>query len=1130
MKYLPIINLNPGRIMRCTIGLTITIIVLTTTTFARNALAQEDILKAKISINVENIPLNEAFSKLEGQTGASFLYSSSIPLEKKVSVKAVNELLESVLDRLLSPLELQFLVVDNKIVVRAKQKDNKEKPLGTITGKVTDLQTNEALPGVNITIKGSNMGTVTGGDGSYSITVADENAVIIFSYIGYTPQEVALNGRTSIDVQLAPSIQNLNQVVVIGYGTQLRKDITGSIASIKEEELKQVPVTSFAQGLQARVAGVQVSQSSAAPGGGVSVIIRGGNSILSGNQPLYVIDGFPVYNDNNAFAPGGLGSLGQNRDALAALNPGDIESVEILKDASATAIYGSRGANGVVLITTRQGREGRSRVDFESYYGVQQVARKLPLLNAREFAELANEGYLNDGKPAPYPDPASLGEGTDWQDEIFRTAPIQNYQLTFSGGNDQTRYTISGNYLRQDGVIIGSRFDRAAFRINLERNISKRLKIGNHLSISRTADDQTITDTGASGSFAGVTTAALTMPPTTSVRDADGNYNDNTIAGGPPVGNPLALALEPLNRVTSTRAIGNFFLEYTLMEGLTLKSSLGADYSSARRDAYLPTTTRRGRGVSGSSAISSREVASWLNENTLTYQKQFDRHGLTVLGGYTMQGQNNIFVLASTQGFTSDEFGTDNLAVGAVPQIPQSGRAEWKLASFLSRINYNYNNRYLLTLTARADGSSRFGEGNKWGFFPSLALGWIVSEETFMKDLPYISNLKLRASYGITGNQEIGQYQSLAALNAQNYVFGNVLVSGIGPTRVANADLKWETTAQFDGGIDVGLFNDRITFIADYYYKKTTDLLLQVTLPTFTGFATSLQNTGTNENQGVEFSANAKVLTGALKWDVGGNISFNRNRLLSLGRSREFPSGPVIGGIGVNNTGIVRVGESLGNFYGYIADGIFQSAEQVTEHRAQPTAKPGDIRYRDLNEDGALTFADQTIIGNPQPDYFFGFNSNLAFKNFDLNILFQGVVGGDILNVGRFELEALNSANSQLNTVLERWRPDAPGNTMPRATTTAVYRLSSRQVEDGTFLRLRNITLGYNLPLATIKRKVLQSARFYVSAQNLLTLTNYLGYDPEVNTFFGSDNLHLGIDYGTYPRARTYMIGLNIGF
>jgi TonB-dependent SusC/RagA subfamily outer membrane receptor len=433
MKYLPFINLNHGRIMRYTIGLTITIIVLTTTTFARNAQAQEDILKAKISIDLKNIPLNEAFRKLEGQTGASFLYSSSIPLQKTVSVKAINELLESVLDRLLSPLELQFLVVDNKIVVRAKQKDNKEKTLGTITGKVTDLQTNEVLPGVNITIKGTNMGTVTGGDGTYSINVADENAIIVFSYIGYIPQEVALNGRTSIDVQLTPSIQNLNQVVVIGYGTQLRKDITGSIASIKEEELKQVPVTSFAQSLQARVAGVQVSQSSAAPGGGVSVIIRGGNSILSGNQPLYVIDGFPVYNDNNAFAPGGLGSLGQNRDALAALNPGDIESIEILKDASATAIYGSRGANGVVLITTRQGKEGRNRVDLESYYGVQQVARKLPLLNAREFAELANEGHVNDNKPAPYPDPASLGEGLTGRMKYSERPPYKIINSRFQG-------------------------------------------------------------------------------------------------------------------------------------------------------------------------------------------------------------------------------------------------------------------------------------------------------------------------------------------------------------------------------------------------------------------------------------------------------------------------------------------------------------------------------------------------------------------------------------------------------------------------------------------------------------------------------------------------------------------------
>ena len=981
-----------------------------------------------------------------------------------------------------------------------------------ITGKVTG-QDGEVLPGVSILVKGTTTGTATNAEGVFTIA-APASSTLVFSFIGYVSEEVPVNGRNQINVALVSDLKALEEVVVVGYGTQKRSDLTGSVASVSAKEIRAVPVTGIGQALQGRAAGVQVTQTSNAPGGGVSIRVRGGNSILGGNEPLYVIDGFPVYNESGAN-----------------LNPNDIESMEILKDASATAIYGSRGANGVVIITTKRGKAGQNRVEFETYLGVQQVQKTIPLLNATEYALLVNEAQANATPVRPpvftEEEIAGFGEGTNWQEEIFRKAPMQNYQLTVSGGTDKTRYAISGNYLNQQGVILNSKFDRASFRFNFDHKLNDRIGIGTSVNLTRSRNNAIPTDADG-GTNATVVYGALNFSPTQPVYNPDGSLVVFNTPGRIQIGSPVAQALGTSDLTAQSRLIGSVFADFKILEGLTFRTSLGADVSFTKRSEYISRNTSVGVQLGGRGIITNDQSNTWLNENTLTYLKSLGGvHHFTFLAGYTMQGFRFERARASAQGFANDILTYENIGSASTALVPLSEAREWQLNSYIGRVNYDYASKYLLTATIRADGSSRFGSGNKWAAFPSASVAWRVSEEPFLKNNPVLNELKLRVSYGSSGNQEIPTYRSLALLAAQNANFNNTVAIGTGPDRVANPDLRWETTWQSNVGVDVGLWNNRLSLTADYYNKKTVDLLLDVPLPYITGYATATQNLGSLRNRGVELGINSNNLTGGFKWSTNFNIAANRNKVLELGGQTEFAAGESSGHLQLPNSGVVRVGQPIGLFNGYQTDGIFQNQAEV-DASAQKTAKPGDRRYVDQDGNGVLNAQDRVILGYAQPKFFGGLTNTFSYKGVELSIFMQGTSGNSIFNVNRFELESLTGVSNQSREVLGRWTPENPSTTIPRANAVGnSYVISSRQVEDGSYLRVRNINLAYTLPAALVGKIKLYSVKVYVSAQNWITFTNYSGYDPEVSRF-GQNALSLGTDYGSYPANKMVLAGLNI--
>ncbi|GAB3262179.1 TonB-dependent receptor [Larkinella harenae] len=980
-----------------------------------------------------------------------------------------------------------------------------------VTGKVTGAG-GDPIPGANVVVKGTTTGTATDALGNFSLN-APSNGVLVVSSLGFASKEINLGGRSQITVTLEEDQKALEEVVVVGYGTQRKSDVTGSLSSVTSKEIKSVPVTGVGQALQGRAAGVQVTQASNAPGGGVTIRIRGGNSINAGNEPLYVIDGFPVYNESGAN-----------------LNPNDIESMEILKDASATAIYGSRGANGVVIITTKRGKSGQNRIEFESYYGVQQVRKKLPLLNATQYAELVNEANVNAGRAPVFTQEqiAGFGVGTNWQDEIFREAPIQNYQLTASGGNEKTRYAVSGNFLEQQGIIINSKYDRASFRFNFDHKINDRFNIGTSLNVIRSRNNAVPTDADG-GTNGTVVYSALNFSPTQPVYNPDGTLVVFNTPGRIQIGSPVAQALGTFNKTVGTRMMGSVFADYKILPGLTFRTSFGADVNYSKRSLYLSRNTAAGTQLSGQASILNTQSSTWLNENTLTYVKTFgDVHNLTFLAGYTMQGNRWESAEARSQGFANDILTYENLGSASIALVPASSASNWQLNSYIGRANYDYAGKYLVTATVRADGSSRFGASNKWAVFPSASVAWRLSEEDFLKGNAVINDLKLRASYGLSGNQEIPQYQSLATLGTQNANFNNTVVIGVGPSRVANPDLRWETTAQMDIGIDVGVLNNRITLTADYYNKKTTDLLLSVPLPFVSGYASALQNLGSIRNQGFELGINSTNLTGGFKWTTAFNIAANRNKVLNLGDQTEFAAGEASGHLQLPNSGLVRVGEQIGLFYGYQTDGIFQNQAEI-DGSAQKTAKPGDRRYVDQNGDGVINASDRAILGYAQPKLFGGLTNTFSYKGVELSIFMQGTYGNSIFNINRFEQESLTGVSNQSTTTLDRWTPTNPSNEVPRANAVGnAYVISSRQIEDGSYLRVKNVNLSYTLPSELVKKAKLYNVKVYVSAQNWITFTKYTGFDPEVNRF-GQNTLSQGTDYGSYPGNKMILVGLNIG-
>ncbi|MCA0230953.1 MAG: TonB-dependent receptor [Bacteroidetes bacterium] len=982
----------------------------------------------------------------------------------------------------------------------------------TIKGKITDNSGAE-LPGVNVTVKGTQKGIVSDAEGKYQLSGVPAKATLVFSFIGYLKQEIEVNNRTVIDVVLEADVKSINEVVVVGYGTQRKIETTGSIASVKSSDLVQTPVANVAQGLQARVSGIQISQNSGSPGGNVSVRIRGTNSINGTSEPLYVVDGIQISNG------GGINDV----SPLSTINPNDIESVEVLKDASASAIYGARAANGVVLITTKRGKSGGTRVTLDSYFGVQKVTKTLPVLNAAEFAQLENEVFKN----SYYKDPASLGEGVNWQNLIFREAPIQNHQLSINGGNDKTQVALSANYFDQDGIIISSNFKRYSYRLNLDHKISNRVKVGTSILGSYSVNSGIQTGSTSQGDADVVTGtilgAAIGAPPTLKPYRSDGSifpFGEQEDGRYREVTNPLGLAAV-LNKTALKRTLVNLYGEATILKGLTYRASFNVDLQNNINDRYSPRSIVSLRDLndnSGSGSKSNSNFLGLLHESILTYSQTIaTNHSLKFTGVFASQAEFSNANSISASGFPNDATQNEALQL-ALNRTVSSSRSKQRLDSYMGRVNYGYKDKYFLDLTARVDGSSRFGANNKYGFFPAVSAAWRLIEEPFLKSATWLSDLKLRASYGITGNAGgISPYQSLSTVAAtgSDYVFNNAYVTGINPTGIANPDLRWEKSTQTNIGLDVSVLNNRFSLIVDVYDKITRDLLYIKTLPLSSGYASITGNYASLENKGIEFAANARILDGPLKWNISANLTRNRNKVLDLDggtTSERF----------ITSYTILKVGEPLGLIKSYIFDGINQTGETILPGY---DGRLGGHKVKDLNGDGTITSADQTITGNPNPNFIFGLSTNLSFKGFDLSAFLSGSQGNDIYNLSRLSFENPLGQRNLLKGVVNRWSPTNPSNQYVSAAQGGRLPVSSYYVEDGSYIRCKNLTLGYTLPAI----KGVQNIRVYVSGNNLFTLTNYSGFDPEVNTFAGSNTV-IGIDNFVYPQARSFLGGIQVTF
>ena len=1000
----------------------------------------------------------------------------------------------------------------------------------TVSGTVTDAETNDPLPGVNV-VAGTS-GAITDFDGNYELDVPADVETLSFSSLGFAPQDVRIDGRSVINLAMEPQSEALDEVVIVGYGTVKKSDLTGSVSSIDGDSFKELPVASVDQAIQARAPGVQVTQSSAAPGGGVSVRIRGSNSINSGSEPLYVIDGFPIYPNNAAF---GAGGNRQPTNILSSLNPNDIQSIEILKDASATSIYGSRGSNGVVLITTKRGKAGQSKISYEGSYSTQNITNSIERLDGADFANYLNILETSQGGAPIYTDEeiAAIGSGTDWLDEVTRVGGIHSHQITFSGGTEDVRYAITGNYFDNAGIIKNTDFKRYGIRLNLDNNLlDDFLNLSSSWTYNRTVSNNAPTDNGGPG---GIIITALGLDPTVPVRNEDGSYALASYDGRFAI-NPLQELEFATDQDITNRVLGNSSLTFNLTDAFKLKTSIGADVVNVNRTTFFPSVnTRLGRDNAGQLTLAARNVANILNENLLTYTKQFgENHFVDAVAGYTYQKEINKFTQTTTRGITAAGVDQATLQGGPDIQTPQSLRREWLLESLLGRVNYNYASKYLVTLTFRRDGSSRFGAANKWANFPSLALGWNIANESFFENSgvsEVMNSLKLRGSYGLTGNSEIPVFNSLANLSEFNYVLNGSLVLGLADERLGNPDLKWESTTMRNIGLDASFFNDRLNLTLDYFNNQTEDLLLFVSIPSSLGFDDVLKNSGSLENRGFEVGLDGYVINNEnFKWNVAGNLSILRNELTDLGDSTPFFSESTSGHLGVEGSW-VEAGNPIGVWRGFDYIGIFQSEEEIANNPSRSGDQPGYPQYRDVNGDGEITPDDYVIIGDPNPDFTWGLNSTLNFKNFDVGIFFRGSQNFDVRNLQASELgDGVQKINQIRNILADSWTPDNPGAPRPvidgNRDFANSYRDSDYFIEDGSFIRLQNLSIGYTLPDL---KNFIKKARIYVSGQNLLTITDYTGFDPEVNNR-GQNNLNRGDDYDAYPRSSTLTLGVNLDF
>jgi TonB-linked SusC/RagA family outer membrane protein len=954
----------------------------------------------------------------------------------------------------------------------------------TVHGKVTGADDGTGQPGVNVVVKGTPRGTVTDSDGQYSIDVAPED-VLVFTFIGMLPQEITVGTREAIDVALASDVRELSEVVVVGYGTEQKRLMTEAVGVVKADQIKDLPVPTIDGVLQGQATGVQVSQNSGTPGGAMSVRIRGNTSLSGSGQPLYVIDGIPIITGDYAQ----IGYEGQGINALSDLNPNDIESLSVLKDAAASAVYGARASNGVVLITTKRGKTGKSTVNFNMYKGFQQVWNRLDMLNAAQWKD-----YRKDLTGVEPPD---TGADVDWQDQIFRTAPMSNYELSTTGGNDKTKFFISGNYFDQDGILIGTDFKRINGRINVDHKVSDRLNLGTSIGLTYSKSNRVEGDASLHGPLPN----GISTPAVISVYNPDGSYNQSG-----PYSNAVSIANEATNENFTYRTLGNVFADYRILPGLTVTSKWGVDFYNLREHAFEFNTVQ-GQKYNGLGFETYTNVLNIVSNNMLRYETSFGQHNLDAVVGYSFEKRETRSSYMRGQDYADENLQYINSAATKVDVTASA--LDHGLRSYFSRLNYNYNGRYIVSLSGRIDGSSNFGPNHKNGFFPAASVAWRMAEEDFIKDnLSMVSELKVRASYGLLGNEDLTPFSYQAMYGTASY-HGQ---PAIYPSQIPNPDLKWETTAQFDVGIDAGLFDDRVTLSFDYYNKQTKDLLQARPVQPSSGFSSAYQNVGELENKGIEISLGYNNRFGDLQWTSRLNVSANRNKVTKL-----YGGQPLDAGRGGNR---IMEGQPIGVFYDFKSLGVDPST--------------GDIVFADTNHDGEITTDDRTVVGNPNPKFIGGFTNTFNYKSFDLSIFLQWSYGNDVFNGSRLYLESLQRGDNQTTAVLRRWKKPGDITDIPRATSDPVaaannVRASSRFVEDGSYLRVKNVTIGYTLRRKFSDKIMLSSVRIYASAQNLFTFTNYGGLDPEVN-YSGNDISVVGTDFFTFPQARAITFGLNLKF
>lgn len=978
-------------------------------------------------------------------------------------------------------------------------------PLTTLLGQQRILSGNvtaadgSALSGVSVSVKGSTQGTVTDAAGRFSLSVAGSDGTLVFSSIGLKTQEVPISAQAVYTVVMETSTYAISEVVAIGYGTVKKSDLTGSVASVSGESVSEFPTTNLAQALQGRATGVTVQQNTGAPGATMQIRIRGTNSIMGSNEPLWVIDGFP-------------GNPGL-------LNNDDIARIEILKDASATAIYGSRGANGVILVTTKHGKAGQTRIEYDGSVTLQSLRKKLDLMDAKEYATFYNLYYMNDNGSNYFSDAdiAAMGKGTDWQDLLFRQAPVNQHSLNISGGNEKTRFSVGGGFFDQKGIIRNSGYRRIDLRTNIDHHISDKLEVALNVIMSRNDNDPKNSGQGNRGGS--LISAILSAPPTVTPYNDDGTYRLLTTLypfSSNSIINPLAYVNEVSGKAFSNNVMANAAFIYRPVEGLSIKVSGNLTNTDSRSDNY---TTSKYPGSQGSASIGMDQNLQLNSDNIITYTRTIaSDHRLTAMGGITYEKAVSKGVGVSGTGFLSDVYQTYNIGSASTPGTPSSSYSTWTLFSYLGRINYAYKDKYLLTASMRADGSSRYGTDNKWGYFPSGAVAWHVSEEDFLKNSAVISDMKLRVGYGKTGSTAISPYYTLDILSSGKTVFGNDLYTYFAPGTRLPADLKWETTAQTDFGIDIGFWQNRVRATADYYIKKTTDLLNSVQLPASLGYQTTVRNIGAISNKGFELQVDADVLQGAVDWSVGGNFSLNRNKVLKLYGGQDIV-GLTSSGLTVviDNYNLIREGKPLGVFYGYQVEGYSDA---------------GGFTYVDHDGEEGITATDKTFIGDPNPNFTYGFTSTLAWKHFSLNFFIQGVQGNDIFSFSMINQTldygyGLNTLREVLN---DHWTPETPDAKYPKISKKTSTLMSDRFVYDGSYVRLKNIQLTYALPVQRLGLPWVREGQAYISGQNLLTITGYPWWDPEVNSYGGSNSINQGIDWYSYPTAKGITFGLKLIF